>query len=98
MLLWDTPVSSLQFFGYAISLAGLIYYKLGPDQLRASLETTRRSWTAFSSKNPIAKTLVLLFAIITSTFIFLGIVAPKYAPGYDPKTFLLTGAASVSLT
>jgi disulfide bond formation protein DsbB len=98
VLLWDTPVSSLHFFGYAISLAGLIYYKLGPDQLRASYETTRSSWTAFSAKNPIMKTLILLCTAIILIFALFGILLPTYAPGYDPKTFLLSGAASVGLT
>jgi CBS domain containing-hemolysin-like protein len=98
MFLWDTPISSLQFFGYAISLGGLIYYKLGPEQLRASFETIRSRWTAFSGKNPITKTLTLLFTVVTSIFIFFGILVPKYAPDYDLRTFLLSGAASVGLT
>jgi hypothetical protein len=98
MLLWDTPVSSLQFFGYAISLAGLIYYKLGPDQLRSTFDSTRNSWTSFSTRNPITKTLILLCTAVISIFALFGVLLPRYAPGYDPRTFLLSGAASVGLT
>jgi len=97
MILWKTPVSNLQFFGYAISLAGLIYYKLGADQLKASFETARMSWTTFNAKNPIIKTIIALFSVVIIMFILLSFLMPKFAPDYDPRSFLLSGAASVGL-
>ena len=29
ILIWNTHIAALQFFGYAIALAGLVYYSLG---------------------------------------------------------------------
>lgn len=97
MMLWHTPVSNLQFFGYAISLAGLVHYKLGSDRLRATLETARDGWTGFSGKHPIIKTVVALCSVFVAIFITLGILLPMFAPEYDPRDFLLSGAASVGL-
>jgi hypothetical protein len=36
VIIWSTPVTALQMFGYAIALAGLIYYKVGGDQAQAA--------------------------------------------------------------
>jgi hypothetical protein len=63
MMLWYTPVSKLQFLAYAISLAGLMYYRLGLDQLGTILVSVRNDWTAFSAKHRILKTVI---AIISS--------------------------------
>jgi hypothetical protein len=97
MMLWHTPVSNLQFFGYAISLGGLNYYKLSPDQIKSSFTTARSDWTTFSSKHPIMKTLIVCFAVFVPIFILLGILIPKFAPDYDPGTFLLSGVANIGL-
>jgi len=97
MMLWHTPVSNLQFFGYAISLTGLIYYKIGRDQLRSSLQTAKNEWTAFNAKHPIIKTVLALFSVFAAISIILVILVPKFAPEYDPRNFLLSGAASVGL-
>lgn len=35
VLIWHTAVSWLQFLGYSIALAGLVYYSLGWDQMVA---------------------------------------------------------------
>src|SRR5690348_1241652 len=32
VLIWSTPVTQLQVFGYSIALAGLVYYKMTPVQ------------------------------------------------------------------
>ena len=33
VMIWTTPISFLQFLGYGIALAGLVYYSLGWDQI-----------------------------------------------------------------
>jgi hypothetical protein len=33
VMIWHTNISGLQFLGYAIALAGLVYYSIGWDQL-----------------------------------------------------------------
>ncbi|KAK4104697.1 TPT-domain-containing protein [Parathielavia hyrcaniae] len=35
VMIWHTAITGLQFLGYAIALAGLLYYSLGRDQLLA---------------------------------------------------------------
>ena len=35
-MIWSTPVTGLQLFGYTIALGGLIYYKLGREQFQAA--------------------------------------------------------------
>ena len=36
VIIWSTPVTALQMFGYTIALGGLIYYKLGGEQAQAA--------------------------------------------------------------
>ena len=36
VIIWGTPVTALQLFGYAIALGGLIWYKLGGEQAQAA--------------------------------------------------------------
>jgi hypothetical protein len=97
MMLWHNPVSNLQFFGYAISLAGLIYYKLGAERIKVGFTAAMSQWTIFTAKYPIVKTLIALFSVIVTLFILLGILMPKLAADYDPRTFLLSGAVSIGL-
>lgn len=33
MIIWGTEVTALQFFGYSIALGGMVYYKLGYEQI-----------------------------------------------------------------
>lgn len=35
VMIWHTAITGLQFLGYSIALAGLLYYSLGKDQLIA---------------------------------------------------------------
>jgi hypothetical protein len=32
VIIWSTPITALQLFGYSIALGGLIYYKIGGEQ------------------------------------------------------------------
>lgn len=36
VIIWSTPVTLLQMFGYSIALSGLIYYKMGSEQAHAA--------------------------------------------------------------
>jgi hypothetical protein len=35
VMIWHTAITPLQFLGYSVALAGLLYYSLGKDQLVA---------------------------------------------------------------
>lgn len=39
VMIWRTPISPIQFLGYAVALAGLVYYSLGWDQMVALSQT-----------------------------------------------------------
>jgi hypothetical protein len=80
MLIWGTPVSGLQFFGYGIALAGLLYYKLGGEQLKQYASSAGRSWNEFGTNRPATRKLVMAGAGLLTMFLLLGGLAPTYAP------------------
>lgn len=81
MAIWGTPVSGLQFFGYSIALGGLLYYKLGSDQLKQYASSAGRSWDEFGANKPATRKLVVIGSVIVFVFLLLGGLAPTYAPG-----------------
>jgi hypothetical protein len=96
MMIWGTPVSKTQFFGYAIALGGLLYYKLGSDQLKQYVSQAGRSWSEFGVQRPaVRKALVFGLALVT-VFILLGGLAPTYAPEQTRNLKdMLSGSTSV---
>jgi hypothetical protein len=80
MIIWGTPVSGLQFFGYSIALGGLLYYKLGSDQLKQYASSAGRSWNEFGANKPVTRKLVIVGAVMLAIFLLLGGLAPTYAP------------------
>lgn len=103
MMIWGTPVSGLQFFGYSIALGGLLYYKLGSEQLKQFVSSTSRSWNEFGAKKPATRKLVSIGAAVLVVFLLLGGLAPFYAPGSVKASSeylrsLLGGAAAAAWT
>lgn len=85
MMIWGTEVSPLQFFGYSIALCGLVYYKLGAEQLKDYFGQGSRAWADFGSRRPALRKIIVFGVALLVLFILLGGLAPKYAPAYDPK-------------
>jgi hypothetical protein len=81
MMIWGTPISGLQFFGYMIALGGLLYYKLGSEQLKQYAGSAGRSWNEFGTNKPVTRKLVTIGAVLTTMFILVGGLAPTYASG-----------------
>lgn len=81
MIIWGTPVSGLQFFGYSIALGGLLYYKLGSEQLKQYASSAGRSWNEFGTNKPATRKLVIVGASVFTVFLLLCGLAPTYAPG-----------------
>jgi hypothetical protein len=81
MLIWGTPVSALQFFGYSIALSGMLYYKLGAEQLKGYASRLGRSWSELGVQRPALRKFVVFLAILLTIFILLGGLAPTFAPG-----------------
>ncbi len=92
MLIWGTPVSGLQAFGYAIALGGMVYYKLGLDALKGYAGEAGRQWAEFGATRPALRKVVVIGAVVLFVFVLFGGLAPTYAPDYDPSQYL-AGAA-----
>jgi len=93
MLIWGTPVSKTQFFGYAIALGGLLYYKLGADQMKGYISQAGRSWSEFGAQRPAVRKAVVFGLVLLTLFLVLGGLAPTYAPSQTQnlKDILNTG-------
>jgi len=98
MLIWGTPVTGLQFFGYGLALCGMIYFKLGYDALKGCATEAGRVWAEFGSTRPALCKLVVAVGIISFALILLGGLAPTYAPDYDPAKYLASAANKVGIT
>ncbi|KAI9674156.1 MAG: solute carrier 35 member [Caeruleum heppii] len=88
MMIWQTPVSGLQFFGYSIALGGLMYYKLGADQLKGYLSHGGQMWAEYGSKHPAMRKAIVFGVVLVILFLFLGGLAPRYAPNIDTLAYL----------
>ena len=82
--IWGTQVSALQFFGYSLALAGMLYYKLGAESFKGFLAEGNRRWAEYGAKHPAQRKMVVFGAIILTMFLILGGLAPTV--GYDTKS------------
>lgn len=80
MMIWGTPVTPLQFFGYSIALGGLVYYKLGADKLKEYGAEAGRQWADYGVRHPALRKLIVFGGVIIILFLLLGGLAPSYAP------------------
>lgn len=85
MMIWGTPVSGTQFFGYSIALGGLMYYKLGAEQLKGYFGSAGRSWQEFGQNKPATRKAVIFGLVLFLMFVLLGGLAPTYAPEQTGK-------------
>lgn len=82
MMIWGTPVTALQFFGYGIALSGLMYYKLGADQLKQYASQGVLAWSELGVQRPVLRKVIVLGCVLITVFLLLGGLAPTYAPGF----------------
>jgi len=87
MMIWGTQVTALQFFGYSIALGGMLYYKLGFEQLKGYLGEAGRQWAEFGARKPVLRKLSIIVMAVLLVFCIFGSLAPTYAPDYDPSMF-----------
>ena len=83
MFIWGTQVTPLQFFGYSIALGGMVYYKLGYEQLKGYIAEGSRQWAEFGYRKPILRKVTVIIMSAVVLFILFGGLAPTYAPQYD---------------
>lgn len=95
MFIWSTPVTGLQFFGYSLALVGLVYYKLGGDKIREYTGQANRAWVEYGNNRPAQRKFVIFGAAALIFFLFVGSMAPSYAPSQvDRVKGMLGGATS----
>lgn len=88
IIIWGTTVTALQFFGYSIALGGMIYYRLGYDQIKTYVSEGGRRWAEFGQQKPVLRKVSIIVFAVLIVFILLGGLAPTYAPEYDPGNLL----------
>jgi drug/metabolite transporter (DMT)-like permease len=83
ILVWGTPISNLQAFGYSIAIIGMLYYKLGQKELKPYIAEAGRRWSEFGANRPVLRKLLVVGAVFTTIILLLGSLAPTYAPDYN---------------
>ncbi|KND94122.1 putative sugar phosphate/phosphate translocator [Tolypocladium ophioglossoides CBS 100239] len=84
MMIWGTQVTALQFFGYSIALGGMVYYKLGFEQLKGYAGEAGRQWAEFGARKPVLRKIAVIVLSVFVLFTLFGTLAPTYAPAYNP--------------
>jgi hypothetical protein len=79
IMIWGTPVTATQFFGYAVALSGLVYYKLGGDELKNNIAAARRAWSELGVQRPAIRHMVIIGSIFVLMLILVGGLAPSFA-------------------
>ncbi|OAA76281.1 DUF250 domain membrane protein [Akanthomyces lecanii RCEF 1005] len=74
MVLFGSQVTALQFFGYSIALGGMVYYKLGYEQIKGHLAEANRHWAAFGAEKPILRRIsIVTFAVFVGLALLGGV-------------------------
>ncbi|MCJ1282677.1 hypothetical protein MMC26_002002 [Xylographa opegraphella] len=89
IMIWGTPVTALQYFGYSIALGGMVYYKLGAESIKSFLSELGRSWAEYGAKHPVQRKVVIFGMVILTILVVLGGLAPSV--GYDPGQMVMDG-------
>lgn len=72
MVIFQDPVSPLQFFGYSIALGGLVYYKLGADKIKEHMGSGQRAWADYGARHPAARKLIVIGLVLVTIILLLG--------------------------
>lgn len=70
--LFGSPVTFTQWFGYSIALAGMVYYKLGYNQIAGYARDGSRMWAEYGTTNPAQRKMVIFGAVILFLFLLVG--------------------------
>ncbi|KAL9582513.1 MAG: hypothetical protein Q9212_003251 [Teloschistes hypoglaucus] len=73
--------TALQCFGYSIALAGLIYFKLGADTIKAKFSDGGRAWADYGVRHPALRKVIVFAGMLLLVLVVLVGLAPK--AGYD---------------
>lgn len=98
MMIWGTQVSPLQSFGYSIALGGMVYYKLGFEQLKGYIGEGTRQWAEFGATKPVLRKVTIFIGSAFLLFVLFGGLAPTYAPDYDPRKLATEASSRFGMT
>ncbi|KAK8016935.1 triose-phosphate transporter family-domain-containing protein [Apiospora rasikravindrae] len=76
MAIFRDPVTAQQFFGYAVALGGLVYYRLGADKMQAAAADARRQFAQYRQQYP-GRVRALLLAALGSCAVALWLWGPS---------------------
>jgi hypothetical protein len=93
-MIWGTPVTALQFFGYAIALSGMMYYKFGAEQIKAYFGQARMKWAELGVQRPAIRKVIVFGLVIVTVFVLFGGLAPTFAPQQTKKLENILGGAT----
>jgi len=96
IMIWGTPVTGTQFFGYAIALSGLVYYKLGGDQLKQQIASAQRFWSELGIQRPRVRQAIIFGAIALLLLVLVGGVGPRFAGKSATSLRALLGGSKLS--
>ncbi|CAK3909691.1 sugar phosphate phosphate translocator [Lecanosticta acicola] len=87
MAIFRDPVSPLQFFGYGIALAGLVYYKLGGDKMKEHIGQAQMAWSDYGVRHPALRKLIVFGLVLFTLFLLLGGISTSgyVPPQYNPS-------------
>lgn len=80
MVIFRDPVTAQQFFGYSISLGGLVYYKLGAEKIQAMSTDLRLQLGEYRRANPARTKAIaggLVVGIVLLGLYFVGPPTPR---------------------
>ncbi|ERS96280.1 uncharacterized protein SPSK_01726 [Sporothrix schenckii 1099-18] len=80
MLIWGTPVTGLQFFGYGIALCGMVYFKLGYDTLKNYAAEGGRKWAEFGATRPALRKIIIGGTVLAAVFLVFTWASPSSIP------------------
>jgi hypothetical protein len=86
VIIWGTVISTLQIFGYSIAIAGMLWFRLGPEKLKEIFVNFGRSWAEFGAKRPFLRKLLVAGLVIVTLFVLIGGFGSAYAPDYIPDS------------
>jgi hypothetical protein len=76
MVIFLDPVSPLQFFGYSIALAGLVYYKLGGEGIKNGFRDAQNTYHSMNAQNPARVKAMSIGAGVAAALFLLFIIYP----------------------
>ncbi|KAL8738174.1 MAG: hypothetical protein Q9181_000987 [Wetmoreana brouardii] len=77
------PFTGTQVVGYSIALAGLIYFKLGADTIKAKFSDAGRAWADYGVRHPALRKVIVFVGMLLLAFVVLVGLAPRV--GYDSE-------------